>query len=102
MDVFPDGTKSVSVSDASKWREALGVSTIQSKTVTGTTDSNGFISLSLLNNSYIPLVARSSNSDDHVEFTTGSSTWYGRVTNRGTARKSTNVTITLYYTNKPA
>lgn len=101
LEVNKSGTRSVSVSDAAKWRAALGVSAIQSKTVTGTTDANGFINLGVANGSYIPLVARSSNSDDHVEFTTGSSNWWGRVTNKGAARKSTSVSIVVYYTDKP-
>ena len=87
--------------DPAPWRKALGVSSVQSKTVTGTTDANGFITLNLANGSYIPLVARSSRSDDHVEFTTGSSSWWGRVTNKGAARANASVTIDVYYTDKP-
>lgn len=87
--------------DPAPWRKALGVSSVQSKTVTGTTDANGFITLNLANGSYIPLVARSSRSDDHVEFTTGSSSWWGRVTNKGAARANASVTIEVHYTDKP-
>lgn len=101
LDVYSDGTRGVSVSSPAAWRSALGVSAIQSKTVSGTTDANGFITLSLANGSYIPLVARSSHSDDHVEFTTGSTSWWGRVTNRGAARGNASVTIDVYYTDKP-
>jgi hypothetical protein len=101
LGVQADRTRTVSVSDADVWRKALGVSAIHSKTVTGTTDANGFINLSLANGSYIPLAARSSRSDDNVEFTTGSSSWWGRVTNRGAARGNASVTIEVHYTDKP-
>lgn len=101
LSVDKNGTRSVIVSDSAAWRKALEVSAIQSKTVTGTTDANGFINLSLANDSYIPLVARSSTTDNHVEFTSGSSSWWGRVTNKGAARANSSVTIVVYYTNKP-
>lgn len=93
LNVDKNGNRSVSVSDPALWRGALGLRT---KTVTGTTDSNGFITLGLAN-TCIPLAARSSRSDDHVEFTTGSSSWWGRVTNKGAARGSASVTITVWY-----
>ena len=67
-------------------------------TYTGTTDANGFITTDLLNDRYIPLCGRCTTTDTHVEFTTGSTVWWMRVTNNGAAVANTNVTIKVWYT----
>lgn len=71
---------------------------VQDYTYTGQTDANGFITTDLLNDRYIPLCGRCTTTDTHVEFTTGSTVWWMRVTNKGAAVANTNVTIKVWYT----
>lgn len=66
-------------------------------TYTGSTDANGFITTDLVNDRYIPLCGRCDITDTNVEFTTGSSVWWMRVTKKGVAQASTAVSIKVWY-----
>lgn len=66
-------------------------------TYTGTTDSNGFITTDLVNDRYIPLCGRCDTTDTNVEFTTGTSVWWMRVTKKGVAQANASVTIKVWY-----
>lgn len=71
---------------------------VQNYTYSGTTDANGFIATDLLNGRYIPLCGRCETTDTHVEFTTGSTYWWMRVTKNGAAETNKPVTIKVWYT----
>lgn len=70
---------------------------IQTYTYTGTTDANGFLTTDLTNDRYIPLCGRCDTTDTNVEFTTGTSVWWMRVTKKGVAQANTSVTIKVWY-----
>lgn len=71
-------------------------SLLKSKTVSGTTDANGYISLKL-NNSYSIIYLRSTTTDHQVNLTTGSTSWWVRITLNGAAVANKNVTINVKY-----
>lgn len=72
------------------------------KDISGTTDANGFVSLDLDPDITLPILASTrkgggSLSDRYVEFTPGTTSWYGRVTYRGSAVASTAVKFRVWY-----
>lgn len=71
-------------------------SLLKSKTVSGTTDAKGYIMLGL-NNAYSVIYLRSTISDHQVNLTTGSTSWWARITLNGAAVANTSVTINVKY-----
>lgn len=72
------------------------------KDISGTTDANGFVSLDLDPDTTLPILGSTrkgggSLSDRYVEFTPGTSSWYGRVTYRGSAVASTAIKFRVWY-----
>ena len=72
------------------------------KDISGTTDANGFVSLDLDPDTTLPILGSTrkgggSLSDRYVEFTPGASSWYGRVTYRGSAVASTEIKFRVWY-----
>lgn len=75
---------------------------IRHKDISGTTDENGFVSLDLDPDTTLPILGSTrkgggSLSDRYVEFTPGTSSWYGRVTYRGSAVASTAIKFRVWY-----
>lgn len=95
--VDKSGNRTVSVSDPSAWRTAIGV---RSKTVNGTTASNGNISLGVDSSSWhILSVWDTANSYIATPFNNGTgNTWYAHVASAsGSTLASTAVKLVVYY-----
>lgn len=71
-------------------------SLLKSKTVSGTTDSNGYISLNL-KTTYSVIYLLSTVSDHQVNLTTGATSWWVRITLNGNAVANTSVNIKVKY-----
>ena len=72
------------------------------KDISGTTDANGYISIDLDPDITLPVLGSTrkgggSLSDRYIEFTPGVSSWYGRVTYRGSAVASTAIKFRVWY-----
>lgn len=95
-------TRASKTADWGDWSSFAWIYPMRSKDISGTTDANGFISLGISPDHTLPIIANTrkgggSLSDRYVEFTPGTSSWYGRVTYRGAAIASTSIKFRFWY-----
>lgn len=98
------GNRSVSVHDAAAWRTALGVSHIQTKTVTGTINNQSCISLGLNRTSTVVLAMCNTGSSTAYDLSlatfSSNTNWYAHVTTttgNANVTNGTSITILVYY-----
>lgn len=85
-----------------EWSDYAYFYPIRYKDINATTDANGYVDLALSTSRYIPLVANfrkggGTSSDRYAEFTAGASSWWARVTSKGSAITNTTVKFRVWF-----
>ncbi len=73
------------------------VPSIFTKSYSGTTDANGYLTTDLGNGTYVPFMGRSSTTDHVVEFSTGASVWWMHIIKNNANVANTSVTVNVWY-----